>query len=761
MQDIEKYQPQQLLNDIDLVEGASFPADNATPNVFQGVLRRWYIVLLALVLICGGGIPAVWYLIKPQYRAVAAIRVAPIIPSILFGDKDSEGVIPMYENFMNTQADLITSNQVLQRVADDLADKKLKLFEEKNLFSKTAKVINPIDALRHAIMDGIITVNPGRRSELIKVSMDSISAQEAEITVNAIVKAYMAIEGSRSTEGGDQRLSVLEDESRTLADKLQRQREVIRLMAEEYGTVALTGRQDMMLQRVADLQTEITKIEATRLALEVKVKILEQTENEAILPDGLVERRHAFISADPTVQTLSQKLAQLEENLIVAQQQFAATNPELKRHNELLEAFKKRLEERREELGKTFDENIAIEIGKNSGNQLAEAKAALEQTIIHEKILQAKLTEENADTIELGRKQLAIQDQQEQLDLSKELYDVVRRRIQELEMERKRPARISVAYNATSAPIPNKRIKFTAALVFGALACGVFLAFLRDKADRSLRTPDDIVRRIGVPVIGTTTSPAHLDRKSLPEYLANDYQTIRANLGLFSGGEIPKKLVVTSATMGEGKTTFAINLATSLAKAGDKVLLIDGDIRKPDIGRILHLPDKRWGLTDVLLGLSEFQNALYSMPQNGLDVLATDGRNVSRAIDVLRKPQTAECINTICQNYDHIIIDTSPVLSAPDVLLWAKIADAVVLCSFAGQTAGPDLKETIKRLIQVNARVLGNVLSNVRVDNTYYRYGYAYNKRNATEKNNVKSDKNRPLLLATQDEGGDIDGSDA
>ena len=137
-----------------------------------------------------------------------------------------------------------------------------------------------------------------------------------------------------------------------------------------------------------------------RLVIHFLLEILEhlskQTGEDTSLPQGLVERRHAFISSDPTVQNLSRKLAQLEENLIVAQQKYAATNPELKRHNELLDAFNKRLEERREELQKTFDENIAKELGANGKDPLAEANAALEQTIIHEKVLRTKLIGENA-----------------------------------------------------------------------------------------------------------------------------------------------------------------------------------------------------------------------------------------------------------------------------------------------------------------------------------------------------------------------------
>ena len=328
---------------------------------------------------------------------------------------------------------------------------------------------------------------------------------------------------------------------------------------------------------------------------------------------------------------------------------------------------------------------------------------------------------EDIATIKLGRKQLDIQEQQEQVALTKEVYDTIRRRIQQLEMERKRPARISIPYEATVTTVPHKRVKYTMALMFGAMACGMLLAFLRDKADLSLRTPDDVVKRIGIRIIGTTTSPQTIKPALLPRQVAGDYQTIRANLGLLDGGEMPKKLVVTSPGMRDGKTTFAINLATSMSKSGKKILLIDGDLRKSDIVHLLNL-----GLQDVLWGRN-LDWVVYSVPSTNLDVLAANSHNTADAYEpyeLLALPTTAEYISRISQAYDHVIIDTPPVLAFPDALLWAKIADAVILTSFAGQTTAPDLKEAKERLARIDVRVLGTVLSNVTVGHSYYRYGY-------------------------------------
>lgn len=745
MNDLERYEGQQVVQQVSRFEGPAGPETESTPNLIMPVLRRWRIVLLVSFLICATGIPAVWLLIKPTHAATASIRVAPIIPSILFGDRDSEGVIPMYTNFINTQAELIKSPQVLQRVADDLADKRLTFFEGAG---------NSVTALREALIDGDITVAADRNSELIKIGMESYDPKEAEQIVNAFVRAYMAIEVSREARGGDHKLTVLESERNVLANKWQGQRETIRQMAEEYGTVSLTDRQKMMLERVASLQAELTRIQTRKIALEARVQLLEKAREKDIDPEKLLKLRYEFTNADLTVQALTGNIAQLEQALIEAKQALAPTNPELKRKADLLEALNVRLEERRREVAKNFDDLMGAELTKSNEDQLDGAKIELEQIAKYEKRLQDMLTKENAETIGLGRKQLTIQDLQEQLSLTKELYDTVRRRIQELEMERKRPGRISVAYYANIAPVRNKRIKYTAALMFGGLACGMFLAFLMDKADRSLYTPDDVVKRVGVRIIGTTTHADQVDRLKLPQQLADDYQTIRANLGLLDGGRIPRKLVVTSPGIREGKTTFAINLATSMAKAGLRVLLIDGDLRKPDIARLLNLPKGSRGLQEVLFG-KDFEDVVCpSMSLACLEVLPADHRNAADAVELLAQSRTSELLETISQKYDHVIIDTPPVLAFSDTLLWAKMSDAVILTTFAGNTVDADLREALERLRQMKIKVLGTILHSVRVHHSYNRYGYGYYGDRAADKSSHKK-TNKTMLLTMGEQNDD------
>jgi capsular exopolysaccharide synthesis family protein len=720
------------------------------------VLRRWYIAAAIFLLVCAIGLPVIWLSVQPIYSVTGAIRVAPILTNILSGEAD-RGEISNYQSFVNTQAQLVTSPGVVERVANDhdLAGKKLSFFELKTtglvpklnrLLKTTETNPEPANILKQAILDEVITSTADRYSELIKVTMKSPNPREAEQIVNAFINNYMAFEGDNAVKGEELNLKILRGEQGVLATKLDDYRTSITKLANEYGSKKLVGRYDIALQRVANLMTSLTQVEARRIYLQVQVRVLEETQEETIPPQEMVSMREDYINKDPAVGALTTNIVVLDQEIIAAKQMLTENNPQIKQKEELLEALRSRLDEQKKKAGETFDRLMAKEVASSGSKKLLNLKEEFKQTEAHEKELRDLLAKEDSQTIDLGRKDLGIQGLLDQVDLTKQMFDTISRRIKEMEMEQKRPARIYGYPNAEISQIQDKRIKFSMVLMFAAAACGTLLALLREKIDHSLHTPDDIVRRIGIPLIGTTTSSQTIKPALLPGQIIEDYQTIRANLGLLNGGGMPKKVVITSPGIQEGKTTFAINLATSMAKSGKKVLLIDGDLRKPDIAYLLNLPRGSRGLQDLLSG-KEFEQVVCTVPSTGLDVLAADSHNNADAYELLASPIAAQQINIVTQRYDHIIIDTPPALAFPDALMWAKLADGVILTSFAGRTTTEDLRETTQRLKQINVRVLGTILSNVNASDSYYHYGYNhYSSKNANTQKNTKRVRTKILM---------------
>ncbi len=701
------------------------------------ILRRWYVIMGTFIVVCGIGVPAIWFRMEQKYDTTGAIRISPIMSRILFDDSDSERPMPGYTNFMNTEAKRIAGNTVLNRVADELSGRKLMLFEGS---------VDPVLTLRQVVNAGGIEIATQRHSELITIRMVSKFPAEAEQVVDAFIRSYMNVVEAEEGRSDDNTLSILDEQNRTLNTKIDTQTEEINILLEEFGTEELDSRQLILLQTVARLQEDLIGVTIRRIALEAQVNMYEKDVSEPLPEINRLEQQNAYVNADPMMQTLVANIRQYEAQIITDKQTMTDKNPELRNRIAILESFKERMEEQRKELTKDFDDRYKQEVEARRNYAKVQIKAQLAQTIEHENKIREELKRYDTETIGMGRKQLNIDDKRAELERTRELYNNVCSRIGEIEMEQKRPARISIAEMASSLPAQGKRRKMAVATVFGGFGLGTLFAFLLAKADKRLRDTQDVVKRVGVRIIGTTTSSKHIDRRMITRQLSDDYQTIRANLGLLNGHERTKVLVVTSPGMGDGKTTFAVNLALSFAQSGEKVLLIDGDLRKPDIADMLNLPRGLRGLQDMLFGKS-LEESAYKLSPTGLHVLAADHRNCSDALDLLSQAHTIDCMKNIGDGYDHVIIDTPPVLASADPLVWAKMADAVIVTCFAEHTSRPDLREAIERLEQIGVRVLGTVLNNVRVSGSYHRYGYGYGAGDEKLRRKTKTKRDQSLLL--------------
>jgi len=443
-----------------------------------------------------------WYLPKRVYEVEGAIRVAPVSAIVLRGADDRGGVTE-YQSFMNTQAEMVTSTRVVQRVADDLAGKNLTFFEDygsglsaqsRRKAGEGAVIDRPTEVLKQAIRKGVIKAAVAERTELIKVTMRSANPEEARQIVDSFISNYMAVEVSAASMRDDQGLRVLEDESRVLSRKLKSIREAISQLAKEYGTTTLGGRQDVMLRRVTALQGELTEIEASRIRLESKVQSLEKGRDESLVRPAqeLQSEREDYINSDALVGALARRIADIEVDFVVAETEESAENPAVKQKAKVLDALKSRLQKRKEEVGKAFDEMATKREAEALAQNLAKAKVELEQIKVYEKRLRDVLAGEDRKAIDFGRKELDIQELQDQLELDKEIYDRVCRRLNELKMERKRPARISVAYYADIISVQSffgRHFKAAIAVLLSALVCSALLAIITGQSGGKSNTP--------------------------------------------------------------------------------------------------------------------------------------------------------------------------------------------------------------------------------------------------------------------------------
>jgi capsular exopolysaccharide synthesis family protein len=732
-------------------------APQPSSNMLQSVRRRWYIVLVVALVLCALGLPAVWFLVEPVYLVQGMVQVKPVVTGVLTGNPQPDEVAN-YAQFVNTQAMLLMSdNQRLRKVVDDLAGRNLVFFSGKprtRIEKLMARIIpqdanalpDPDQTLKDAIARQKIFAGYLPNSELMAVSMKSPDLAEAQTIVNSFLRNYVGQYGVDATTNESQNITILENQRNEIDKRIQTTRASIRNLAMEYGATVLSPLQEMEMNTQIMLQNELTRLQAERIKIEADIGVYEKTEKLEMAPEQIVEARTARINSDPMVEELSTNIVEMERELISVQQTLLPANPIYTQREAMLKAFKQKLEERRQTLAQEFDGEIEAKLKEGAQIRVAQAKAQKTQNEAYITQIQNALSTQEAKTTKVGNRNLDIQDLQRQLVMDEEMLDQVNRRLKVYEMERDRRPRVQIASLAEMKLKEDRRMKLAGMVVFGALACGLGLAFLRDKMDKTLQTPADVTRQIDLPILGTTTSSRTIKPALFAEQIAGDYQTIRTNLGLLYNGGMPKRLVISSAGMREGKTTFAVNLATSLAKGGKKVLLIDGDLRKPDVGHMLNILNNAGGIQNVLQG-EDPAKIVCVMPSSGLHVLAANPRHKGDAYELLTSPTAAEQMERLAREYDHLIVDSPPTLAFPDALVWAKLTDAVILVSFAGQTTADDLKEAKERFARIRARILGAILSNVPVDQGLYRQGYTYRSRSSSTAR--KNNKPKKLLLTT------------
>jgi capsular exopolysaccharide synthesis family protein len=244
-----------------------------------------------------------------------------------------------------------------------------------------------------------------------------------------------------------------------------------------------------------------------------------------------------------------------------------------------------------------------------------------------------------------------------------------------------------------------------AGLVLGAGSIVLF-EYLRDRVS----TPEEVSQRVGLRVIGTVPRISRSQKRPNDGHVAECVDGIRAVVSQ-TGREAPKVILVTSAIEHEGKTTFAAQLAASLARSGKRTLLLDGDLRHPNVHLALGL-DLRAGLPELLRGEIGSDEAVQPTAIDGLFTV-TGGACDYAAITALSRPETAAVIKQFRDSFDEVIIDAGPVLAFADVLLLGQLSDIAIVVTMRDVSRMPQVTSAVDRLRSVGIRVLGTVVNGV------------------------------------------------
>lgn len=275
---------------------------------------------------------------------------------------------------------------------------------------------------------------------------------------------------------------------------------------------------------------------------------------------------------------------------------------------------------------------------------------------------------------------------------------------------------------------PRPMLNIAIAGVLG-LMFGIFLVFLLEYLDNTIKTPKDVEKYLQLSVIGAipkvkndkTKLISLIDPKSP---ITEAFRTLRTNIQFSSIDKVLKTIVITSSTSNEGKSTVAANLAGTIAQGDKKVLLLDCDLRKPKVHKVFGL-DNSEGLTNILVGNKTLEDVAYKYGNLENFSIITSGPIPPNPAELIGSKSMKSFLQEAEENFDMIIIDTPPVGVVTDSAVLSTIVDGIIIVASVGQTEVGDITRGKGLLDKVKSNIIGTVLNKVPIGGkSYYKYGY-------------------------------------
>lgn len=264
------------------------------------------------------------------------------------------------------------------------------------------------------------------------------------------------------------------------------------------------------------------------------------------------------------------------------------------------------------------------------------------------------------------------------------------------------------------------------------LVLGGGAALVRESVDRRLKDSQDVETATGLTVLGVV--PFEMAAEPIPAHThpmsvrAEAYRKVRTNLTFVTEAGVPKSIIVTSSSSSEGKTSLSTNLAIACARSGQKVILVDADLRRPMVHTFLQVSGDK-GLVNVLAGTTELSEAIHFVEEGGIHVIVS-GPVPTNPSELLGSKRMLDTIRRLEADFDIVIIDTPPVLPVADALLLGVNVDGVVVVTRLGETTRDKLRRTKEGLEKVHANIFGVVPNGaIQREDSAYAYAYRYRSR--------------------------------
>ena len=739
-------------------------------NYYRVLIKRKWLILAVLVSITVV-VALQTFGATPIYRSTAKVRIDPEASNVL-PYKDMMEAPESYlvtETYLQTQYKIFGSRALARRVIETLHLADDPIFNTAPIEGVLTQTISsvrsfvstvsspgsesdlgePVEAIRRIdrFVDSL-DVSPVRGSRIVEVSYRSHVPEFAPRVVNALVEEFIEMNFESKYDATVRATDFLQKELEELKIEVERSEEELTRYARRHGILNIDERENVVVQKLADLNQEMTRVQTDLIAKTAHYSIVEAATVENF-PQSLKNQ---------TIIGLEKRLFQLEQDLASLSTRFGPEWPEIKKTREEASKVEKQLLQEKESTIR--EARIQYEVAREHHQMLAEA---FEQ----QKQLANQLNEDSIQYNILAR----------EVESNKQLYEGLLQRLKE--------AGVSAGLKSSNIQVvdrgevpyeiyrPRRALNLALGLVIG-LMLGVGMAFVIEYLDNTLKTPDQVEAFLAIPSLGVIPRIAKNTETAVNEELLSGasevteltelaetekiaqkeadqdslyflgnrriweaYRSLRTSLILSVSGGQPNSILVTSSFTGEGKTTTATNVSIVFAHTGARTLLVDLDMRKPMLARLFGI-NGNGGMSTFLSGNSDLASNISQTSVPNLYVLPA-GPAPPNPVELMGSERMVEALKILHRHFKYIVIDSPPILSVADPLVISAKVDGVVLVIRGGKTPRDAVRKAGDHVRNVGGKILGALINDVDIEGSeysyYYRHYYDYGYTGHTEPN--------------------------
>lgn len=749
---------------LELLRGYPEPEAENGPDlrVYWRILskRRWTVLSIALVAFTVVAIATVKE--KPVYRASAMLEIEQENPNIVTVQELFQ-LQNVSDDYLETQYKILQSDSLARAVIAKLGLDKAAEFNpppRRWPWQKKAQPAaddpppSPSEAQQQAVLRDFksrLDIEPIRRSRLVQVNFDSHDAKLAAGIVNALSAAYIQQNLATHWDATQSASQWLSQQLDGLKIKLEKSEDDLQQYAQSNGLLFLEnsagGTENIVDDRLRQLQNELTQAQAERYQKQSLFYLVEAG-NYGALP-GVFDNK--------MMQDLTVKLADLEQQKAQLVPNFQPSYPKMKEIQSQIDRTQAFLTQQRQQAAKNISDEYQAAVRRETLVQRAFDEQQKEANIVAGKSVEYNILKREVDT-------------------NKQLYEGLLQRLKEAGVSAGLKASnirvVDPAVAPTSPVKPRVILNLALGLMLG-LGFGVGMAFLQEHLDNTLKNPSEIEHFLRTPALalipsrgsllhrrnghheprraildgaedgtlanGSANGWIRVDSRELEHsVLSEAFRGLRTSVLLSTASRPPRSLAFVSAAPGEGKTTICCNLAISLVQLGKRVLIVDGDMRRPSIHDFFHL-DRAAGLVNYLTGNDNWRSLVQPSGLKGLDCLVC-GPVPPNPSELLSSERMQSLLNDAMSDYNFILLDSPPLLNVADGRILITGVEGAILVVRGGATQRELVKRAQVYVSEVGAHLIGVVLNAIdfREDGYYERY-YDYRGEGEQEETSVKS----------------------